>query len=515
MGFFNNFPYTNFHELNVDWLLKTYRTSLDNSIKAIGDSEKAVAISSESEKRVNSLADETQDKIDEIISSLPEIVKPEIEAVILKMVQNGTIEGVMNLDFVSVKTFGAIGDDITDDSDAIISAFNSGYNIYFPSGVYKVSKVLPIHSNTVVVGNNATIKQYTTNIDTVTAQRESNIQIIKMNFHQNEKANTVGSFERAIRVTNCKNILVRDCYFYNFVSGFVCDYVEATFNENILIENCRFEKYNFAILPAQYRFMVISNCSGTGVENTHINPDGTKLDPPHLIYSTDRASPLVPEALFIVNCAEFGNPYDCAFKVRNIKGLSMVNCQAIDCNRGIEIASATDVVIQGLVANLTGNSDGSAAAIYAYDVNNATFANINVKCVDDARKYCIRLTTNLTNMNNDVVFSNINFDANNTNTRNLIPITLFNSNNVTIDGFVYRERGGYFRRIIRTENVNIKIMNFVVNADIFEGHRIVLAEANSANDVIKAVVAPAFFPINTIEITNNVEANTTLVLLTS
>lgn len=35
MGFFNNFPYTNFHDLNLDWILKSSRKAVDDSAKAV------------------------------------------------------------------------------------------------------------------------------------------------------------------------------------------------------------------------------------------------------------------------------------------------------------------------------------------------------------------------------------------------------------------------------------------------------------------------------------------------
>ena len=35
MGFFNNFPYTNFHDLNIDWILKSSRKAVDDSAKAV------------------------------------------------------------------------------------------------------------------------------------------------------------------------------------------------------------------------------------------------------------------------------------------------------------------------------------------------------------------------------------------------------------------------------------------------------------------------------------------------
>ena len=42
------------------------------------------------------------------------------------------------LQYISVKTFGAVGDGIANDRFAIQKAFNSGKNIYFPNGIYSL-----------------------------------------------------------------------------------------------------------------------------------------------------------------------------------------------------------------------------------------------------------------------------------------------------------------------------------------------------------------------------------------
>lgn len=45
-------------------------------------------------------------------------------------------------DWVSVKDFGAKGDNATDDSDAIQSAINNANSVFFPQGVYRVKKTI-------------------------------------------------------------------------------------------------------------------------------------------------------------------------------------------------------------------------------------------------------------------------------------------------------------------------------------------------------------------------------------
>lgn len=44
-------------------------------------------------------------------------------------------------DVVSVKDFGAVGDGVTDDTAAVQAAINTGYDLYFPAGSYKVNNL--------------------------------------------------------------------------------------------------------------------------------------------------------------------------------------------------------------------------------------------------------------------------------------------------------------------------------------------------------------------------------------
>lgn len=62
-----------------------------------------------------------------------------------------------NIEFISVKDFGAVGDGITDDTSAIQNALNAVKNfsamLFIPSGTYLISDTLTIYSETVVVGS--------------------------------------------------------------------------------------------------------------------------------------------------------------------------------------------------------------------------------------------------------------------------------------------------------------------------------------------------------------------------
>lgn len=61
--------------------------------------------------------------------------------------------------YITVKDFGAIGDGVTDDSEAIKKAIKSGTNpVVFPHGIYKISKPIELPIRTIITGNKSTLK---------------------------------------------------------------------------------------------------------------------------------------------------------------------------------------------------------------------------------------------------------------------------------------------------------------------------------------------------------------------
>ena len=181
MGFFRNFPYTNFHEMNLDWLLeemeklKLYveQYTAINKVEygGIWDITKQyprwtivtnedttwlslqpvpVGIALENADYWQKLADldpriagiisqlaEINNKIDVINGQLSE-TNNQIDVINGKLDETGNT--LNNLKIANVMDYGAIGDGETDDSDAIQRAFDTGLAVYFPKGLYLVGK---------------------------------------------------------------------------------------------------------------------------------------------------------------------------------------------------------------------------------------------------------------------------------------------------------------------------------------------------------------------------------------
>jgi len=69
-------------------------------------------------------------------------------------------ENTINVPIVNVKSYGAVGDGITDDTQAIQAAADAGTSVVFPKGDYLISNSIDItNEGTVLIGEDATILQ--------------------------------------------------------------------------------------------------------------------------------------------------------------------------------------------------------------------------------------------------------------------------------------------------------------------------------------------------------------------
>lgn len=65
--------------------------------------------------------------------------------------------------YVTPQEYGAVGDNVNDDTTAIQTAINSGKPVYIPGGTYKITSTLIVESNTVIFGEGKEIVNINTN----------------------------------------------------------------------------------------------------------------------------------------------------------------------------------------------------------------------------------------------------------------------------------------------------------------------------------------------------------------
>ena len=108
MGLFNQFPFTNFHEMNLDWLISEMK-KLEASNKYINDNIEKLVL----------------DNIDKIA-------------------------GIVSIQ--SVKSYGAIGNGLADDTEAFAKALNDNDILYIPTGNYYLTN-LDLKGKTLIGAN--------------------------------------------------------------------------------------------------------------------------------------------------------------------------------------------------------------------------------------------------------------------------------------------------------------------------------------------------------------------------
>lgn len=202
--FDGNMPYTNLHELNLDWVMKKVKEVSDN----IETTSENARISTEQA---------------EISREQAEISKYYAENITLY--------------FETPEQYGAVGDGVTDDTQALKNMLATGNKqIKFSSGkTYLISDVLEIKENTTIDLNGASIITtyrhlfYNFNEDDVFTGYSGNGNIVIKN-------GTL--YHGCTSFIHAKNILLSNIKFKNSITN---HFLEICACNNYIIENCVFE----------------------------------------------------------------------------------------------------------------------------------------------------------------------------------------------------------------------------------------------------------------------------------
>lgn len=103
MAIWHSYPWTNFNELNLDWILRIIK-------------ELNVDVIPKLDEKIDNVYDYIRENLPEIVAQLANVI-------------------------IDVTTVGATGDGVTDDSTAIEQALTMGSILYFPEGTYKFKDI--------------------------------------------------------------------------------------------------------------------------------------------------------------------------------------------------------------------------------------------------------------------------------------------------------------------------------------------------------------------------------------
>lgn len=334
--------------------------------------------------------------------------------------------------------YGAVGDGVTDDTEAFIGLFSNCTNILIPSKTYSIrcdfgdeqdshlvdgnflkDGLFEVNEGTIIKGQRGNmIKSLPTdkwayNMLTI---KNNNIEIDGVNFlgerHQHiitddnvDSDGYAGEYGFGIAILSGKNIVIKNCKMNDFWGDGICtmSYPNSVDPiEDILIENCIMDNNRRQGLSICYgKKYTINNCTFSNTNGT-LPESGVDIE---------------PERGWTVSDVEFNN---CIFKDNNCVGLNLIalhevnsinnvrinNCISKNNGTGeIYLYNSKDVIVNGCTVtpidyfcsgvnnceNVTfmgNNFDSTKIIEYSYDHNGPTKnTNILFRDADDFRTY--------------------------------------------------------------------------------------------------------------------------------
>lgn len=253
MALFENFPYTNFHELNLDWIIKEFtqfKTDYENMPEFI------------------------QDAINQYIDEHPDYNVHDESLTSRKLDKN-------SIPFYNVADYGIY----PDSGDVYVllhdlfkdMVYNTGGIVFFPKGKYIISYTLFIPENTMIIGEGSDTEIYfneaDSNFGTAFCNAGSNISICNIKISQaTSGVFTPGSQPGCIGITNIAPAQVLEpIYSHIFIRN-----EEA---KNITVKNVTFAGfYAFQIEPganSAVRNVSVSNIIAEGCVSIQANGGAT------------------------------------------------------------------------------------------------------------------------------------------------------------------------------------------------------------------------------------------------
>lgn len=177
---------------------------------------------------------------------------------------------------VNVLDYGAVGDNITDDTLAIQAAMDavpSGGTLIFPAGDYVVSSAITRNNDGVnISGYGATIRRISPANEGmfIFAGASSSLPLERLTVRGlTLRDNLIGTAGLGMRITNCKDVIIKDIFIYDCYNGI------STFGSTALtFNNLHLEVETYGLVPTDSDRIQISNVTckdfsgvnGSGIE---------------------------------------------------------------------------------------------------------------------------------------------------------------------------------------------------------------------------------------------------------
>lgn len=157
------------------------------------------------------------------------------EVFIIEIDENLVAELIVLDSEVNVKQSGLTGLSTEDATDKLAILVASGYDLYFPNGVYNTTSQLNITCHNLRGSENSIIKynDSQTNRQLIETDGITKLNISNLIF---DCGNATDSTKTAVNLYNSNDIKIKDCEFKNGYGG----HLRLNGSDNVLIENCNF-----------------------------------------------------------------------------------------------------------------------------------------------------------------------------------------------------------------------------------------------------------------------------------
>lgn len=258
-----------------------------------------------------------------------------------------------------VTNYGALGDNKNDDGICIQDAFDAcnesgGGIVYFPDGVYCVSKTIFYYSNQkIVFSENAVLKRIENNedikltvgvflcnwfqVNDTSAETSKiaceNVEIVGGTFDANGAVPKKEPYNVAmINTCHVNNIYIHDC---KFINNYNAHCIEINSSENVEISNCSFSDYKGSKSDINYNEMVQIDKSVNPALGSYIYQGYRIIEGYYKQTNIDNKNPdckgsnniNIHNCLFITNkyCSAIGNHHKSEFSTTNNE-IKIYNC---------------------------------------------------------------------------------------------------------------------------------------------------------------------------------------------
>lgn len=375
------------------------------ALRAEKNSEDAKSVANSSVKKAdeaNQKSDSTQQQLDTLIlesgTSDAEVIQARMDsrgqqAPLLKDRLNSIDQDLTDIS-VNVKWYGAVGDGVSDDTDAIQTVLNltKQSNIHLrvliPPGIYRVSAILSVFKNTEIIASGATILRSHEGHILMNGEAgdafngyegNSNISIVGGTWDGNVTEYHSSGFA-GLCFVHCQNIKLRDLTIKDIMSAHAVDLAGV---KNCEIDNVTFQGFLMHTNPDLQRdyseaiqiemclessWDIFGNQDGTPCEDIRINnihfvesdTEGT------IIWRAGVGHHSAIDGIFSKNIKIFNTVFEGqgygAIRAFKWKDVTIKDCQFLNCGKGVIINAAEAGTSNALTVDGTQSNHSEAGA---------------------------------------------------------------------------------------------------------------------------------------------------------